>query len=103
MAALDALFTTMEEHMYKLGGDKLWLAYQELKFLGHLLRSGTLQPDPDSTKAIAELLPPTTRTELRAFLGITGYYRMFVYRYALLAKPLTELLKDDTPWQWETK
>jgi hypothetical protein len=65
-----------------------------------LLQGGSLKPDPEKVSAISRLLPPHTRSELRAFLGLTGYYREFVHSYSHHAKPLTTLLKEDTAWLW---
>ena len=48
-------------------------------------------------------MPPETRSHLRAFLGLTGYYRHFIKGFAAVAKPLYALLKESATWSWGTE
>ena len=43
---------------------------------------------------------PNSSTEIRKFLGFTGYYRYFIPNYSQIAWPLLHLTKKTTPWEW---
>ncbi|GJX44349.1 putative reverse transcriptase domain-containing protein [Tanacetum coccineum] len=49
-----------------------------MQFLGHLIDSQGLHVDPAKIKAVKNWETPTTPTEVRQFLGLTGYYRRFI-------------------------
>jgi hypothetical protein len=39
-------------------------------------------------------------TDVRSFLGLAGYYRRFIENFSKIAKPMTELLKNNTRFEW---
>ncbi|GJZ52994.1 putative reverse transcriptase domain-containing protein [Tanacetum coccineum] len=62
-----------------------------VQFLGHLIDSQGLHVDPAKIEAVKNWTSPTTPTEIRQFLGLTGYYQRFIKDFLKIAKSLTEL------------
>ena len=69
-------------------------ATTQVSYLGHLISSDEVAPDPNKVKAINDWPTPRSHTELRGFFGRTGFYWKFVRYYATLAAPLMDLLHD---------
>jgi hypothetical protein len=62
-----------------------------------------VKPDVKRIEAVKEYPKPKTTGELKGFLGLVGYYLRFIPNFSKIAKPLTELLKKDTPYVWDDK
>ena len=67
----------------------------EISYLGHKVSVARMEPGTDGLKGIMEIAPPATYTQVRKFLGATGYFRHFIKGYARIAKPLNDLLQGE--------
>ena len=100
---LDQVLTAIARAGLKLNGKKCLFAQESVTCLGHLLSREGIGPDPRNLEKIKKWKPPKNRTEVRQFLGLTGYYRQLIKSYAEIASPLTNLTKSDVDWQWSEK
>ncbi|KAK1642438.1 hypothetical protein QYE76_060243 [Lolium multiflorum] len=100
---LEVVLDTLREHQLyaKFSKCEFWL--KEVGFLGHILSAGGIAVDPSKIKTVEEWKAPTTQTEVRAFLGLAGYYRRFVEGFSSIARPMTQLLKKDKKFEWTNK
>lgn len=82
--------------------EKCQLGRAEVSYLGHVIGQGCRRPSEVKTAAVAEHRRPKTKTEIRAFLGFSGYYQHYTENYSHIASPLTDALRKSEPQivQW---
>ena len=97
------LFQRLREADLKLNREKCNFFKSHIQYLGHLISGEGIKPLPEKLESIKEMPPPTTPKEVKQFLGLIGYYRKFVPRFADVARPLTNLTRLDQPFEWSDK
>ncbi len=61
------------------------------------------KPDPSNVEAIRDMKAPTKVKEVRRFLGMCGFYRKHIPKFAKIATPLTNHTKINAPFVWTDK
>jgi len=90
---LQELFQRVRRAGLTVKPSKCYFGYPNVEFLGHVVGEGKLQMVNDKVEQIRSAREPHTKKQLRAFLGLAGYYRKFIKDYAQVAAPLTDALK----------
>ena len=92
MIHLERVFQCLCEANLKLKAKKCLFCQAETPYLGHIITSdGFVKMDPQKVVAVQQFPIPKTKLALQCFLGLAGYYRHFVPRFAEIAAPLTDL------------
>jgi len=85
---------TIRKNDLSLKAKKCHFFQTEVKFLGHVISKNGIKPDPEKVQAVQDWNEPANQTHVRAFLGLTTYFKRFIKGYAKTAAPLMELTKD---------
>ncbi|XP_039140565.1 uncharacterized protein LOC120277791 [Dioscorea cayenensis subsp. rotundata] len=93
---LESVLSTLMHHQLFAKLSKCSFGRFQMEYLGHIVSNKGVEMDPSKIAAIVQWPIPQTLKQVRAFLGLSGYYRKFIKQYASLAKPLTDLLKKDS-------
>jgi hypothetical protein len=97
---LGAVLSRLREVNLKLNPSKCCFAAGSIVFLGHVVSKEGTRPDPGKIHAVRQFPAPTTVTNVRSFLGLTGYYHKYIKGYSRVAGPLFELTKKDVVFLW---
>jgi LPS O-antigen subunit length determinant protein (WzzB/FepE family) len=56
--------------------------------------------DLSKVESVTKWEQPLNVTDVRSFLGMAQYYRRFIENFSKIAKPVTELLNNNTKFEW---
>jgi len=82
----------------KLQPDKCEFLKTEVTYFEHVINKDGVKPDPKKLEAVRQF--PRPKKNIKQFLGLAGYYRRFIPSFSKLVKPLINLLKNDTRFEW---
>ncbi len=89
VALLSDVFRVLREHNLALRVEKCHFFKREVEYLGFLLSGEGVRAVPASVEKILACPAPTTKGEIRRFMGMAEQYRAFIPDFAATAKPLS--------------
>nr|GFC21455.1 hypothetical protein [Tanacetum cinerariifolium] len=79
---------------------------EHLKAIIELLKKEEFQSihvDPAKIESIKYWTSPKSPIEIHQFLGLAGYYRIFIEGFSKIAKPMTKLTQKKVKFEWGDK
>ena len=92
-----AVLQSLQEAGQTVKRSKCQFGKAECVYLGYRVGQGKIIPERSKIEAVRDFAIPTTKKEVRIFLGLAGYYRRFVKNFSTLAAPLSDLVKRNRP------
>ncbi|GBG90076.1 hypothetical protein CBR_g50169 [Chara braunii] len=82
-------------------GPKSILAVPEVTILGFRCGAYGRRPDPAKTDKISQWPTPLrTTTKVRAFLGVVGFWRIFIRGFTKIAEPIRAMIREGGTMDW---
>ena len=97
---LAALLQRAKTVNLKLNKRKLRLKLPSVAYVGHLLTTEGLRPDPDKVAAIQNMQTPHDVKSLQRLLGFVNYLSKFLPHLSDVCEPLRRLTDKDVEWAW---
>jgi hypothetical protein len=82
--------------------EKCHFSVKEISYLGYLISAEGVNMDPSKVSCVIDWPTPKSIHDVQTFLGFTNFYRKFIRDYALITRPLTNLLCKESSFSWSS-
>ena len=98
---IDWVLSQLVKAGYYANPGKCQFLKSEVNFLGHVVSRAGVSMQKHKVEAVRNWPQLKSPKDVRAFLGLAGFYRRFVKGFSEIAKPLTDLTRvADIGWDW---
>lgn len=99
---LKRVLDLMHENCLQIQPSKCVFFKARLEFIGYEISVEGVSPSKRHTDAISNYPVPKTVHDVHRFLGLAGFFRRFICNFSLIAKPLSDLIKKDTVFKFQS-
>ncbi|XP_019093259.1 PREDICTED: uncharacterized protein LOC109129463 [Camelina sativa] len=99
---LKTVLDVLRREQLFVNSKKCTFCTDNLVYLGFVVSAQDIKVDEEQVKAIREWPSPKTVGEVRSFHGLADFYQRFVKDFSTIAAPLTEDIKKEVGFKWET-
>ena len=100
---LEQVFEICKEANLRIKLAKCSFASDNVEYLGHRITKDGLKPTDRNVKKVLDMAAPSSKSEVRSFLGMVGYYRRFIPDFANKAHPIQQLTRVKSDFIWGTQ
>ena len=97
---VDKVVHRMDEAGVKLNKKKCSYGVTEVKYLGHLITSEGIKPDPEKISDILQMPNPTDKAGVQRLLGSITYLAKFIPNLSTITTPIRQLLNRRSKFEW---
>ena len=89
------VFEKLESSGFYLKLKKCEFFKSSVPYLGHVISSEGIRPDPKKVSAVENWPTPQSVFDVRSFLGLANYFRRYIHNFSKHAAPMIELTKGN--------
>ena len=98
--ALESVLKLFRKKGLTLNKSKCKFGVRSISYFGYIFSEAGMSPDPEKIRALKEATPPSSKEDIRSFLGFAGYNQQFIPNYASITEPLRRLTTKEVQFKW---